>query len=281
MCCAADAMNGSIKEKVKQRYGAIAESAAKGPAVSCCGPSAGASTMSTKVGYTHEELGALPDNADLSLGCGNPLGLDIVKEGDTVLDLGSGGGIDCFIASKKVGPSGKVIGVDMTPQMLELARANAAKGGYTNVEFREGHIESLPVEDGTVDVIISNCVINLSEDKGKVFRDMLRALKPGGKFVVSDITLLKPLPDIIRDSLEAYVGCIAGALIKDDYVSVAKEAGFENVTVLKEASYRQVAEEYLGGAGSCCGSTSPFKTMALDAASSVVSVTLQGTKPAR
>jgi ubiquinone/menaquinone biosynthesis C-methylase UbiE len=277
-----DNVKGTIKEKVKQRYGAIAEGATRPAPSSCCGPSSTlGGAKSNKMGYSIDELGAIPDSADLGLGCGNPLGLEIVKEGDTVLDLGSGGGIDCFIASKKVGPKGKVIGVDMTPQMLELARQNAAKGGYANVEFREGHIEALPVDDNSVDVIISNCVINLSEDKGKVFREMLRALKPGGKFVVSDVTLLKPLPGFIRDSLEAYIGCVAGALLKDDFISAAKSAGFSAVTVEKEASYRQMAESYFaGGEGSCCGSGGQISEKILEVASSVTSVTLSGVKPA-
>ncbi|MDH5638813.1 MAG: arsenite methyltransferase, partial [Nitrospinota bacterium] len=205
-----DNLGTGITEKVKVRYGAIAESATS----SCCGSSATGSGFSPKIGYSPEELKTIPDSADLGLGCGSPLGHDAVKEGDTVVDLGSGGGIDCFIAANKVGPKGKVIGVDMTPQMLKLARENAVKGGYDNVEFREGSIENLPVDDSSVDVIISNCVINLSEDKDKVFAEMRRALKPGGKFVVSDITLLKPLPDSIRNSLSAYIGCVAGAMMR-------------------------------------------------------------------
>lgn len=263
-----------IKEKVRDRYGAIAESATS----SCCGSSSKGG-FSGKIGYNPEELKTIPDSADLGLGCGSPLGHDAVKEGDTVVDLGSGGGIDCFIAANKVGPKGKVIGVDMTPQMLKLARENAAKGGYDNVEFREGSIENLPVEDSSVDVIISNCVINLSEDKNKVFAEIHRALKPGGKFVVSDITLLKPLPEFIKKSLEAYIGCVAGAMMKDDFIQAAKGAGFVGVEVLKEADYSQMAEAYLTDTGGCgCGVK--LSDDVLDVASSVTSITLTGTKTA-
>ncbi|MDH4184564.1 MAG: arsenite methyltransferase [Nitrospinota bacterium] len=275
MSVSEESAKSSITEKVRERYGAIAE----GVSSSCCG-SGGSASFSGKIGYLGEDLGAIPKKADLGLGCGSPLGHDIVKEGDTVLDLGSGGGIDCFIAANKVGPKGKVIGVDMTPQMLALARRNAAEGGYTNVEFREGTIENLPVDDSSVDVIISNCVINLSADKEKVFRDMYRALKPGGKFVVSDITLLKPLPDFIKTSLEAYIGCVAGAMLKDEFLAAAKSAGFADVSVLKEESYRQMAEAYLSqGSGCGCGNGMQFSDKILDIASAVTSVTVMAQKP--
>ena len=189
------------------------------------------------VGYSAEELAAIPEDANLGLGCGNPTALAELKPGQTVLDLGSGAGIDCFLAANKVGPTGRVIGVDMTPEMIDRARENARKNGSTNVEFRLGEIENLPVADNTVDVIISNCVINLSTDKPRVFREALRVLRPGGRLMVSDLALKKPLPAAIRESVEAYVACIAGALVKDDYLRAIREVGFEDVEVLSEKAF--------------------------------------------
>jgi SAM-dependent methyltransferase len=203
---------------------------------SCCG-SAPAEAISRKIGYSEAELQAVPDGANLGLGCGNPVALASLREGDIVLDLGSGAGFDCFLAAARVGSSGKVIGVDMTPEMVEKARQNAVQGSYANVEFRLGEIESLPVADGSVDVIISNCVINLSPDKPKVFREAFRALKPGGRLMVSDMVLLQELPEVIRKSVEAYVGCIAGALMKQDYLAAIEAAGFEQIQVLGEDIY--------------------------------------------
>ena len=169
-----------------------------------------------KIGYTEEELGAVPAGSNLGLGCGNPTALASIKAGETVLDLGSGAGFDCFLASNKVGPEGRVIGVDMTEEMIARARDNASQGGYENIEFRHGEIENLPVEDNTVDVIISNCVINLVPNKENAFKEAFRVLKPGGRLMVSDIVLLKKLPDFVKDSIEAYVGCVAGAATKDE-----------------------------------------------------------------
>ena len=189
---------------------------------------------SETVGYSKEELDSLPEGANLGLGCGNPLAFSSIREGDTVVDLGSGGGIDCFLAAKQVGDTGNVIGIDMTPEMLERARANAEKGGYTNVEFRLGEIEALPVADATVDLVISNCVINLSPEKDRVFREIFRVLKPGGQFFVSDIVLKKPLPEVVRQSVAAYAGCVAGALLKEDYLQTITDAGFSEPTVLSE-----------------------------------------------
>jgi len=179
----------------------------------------------------------VPDGANLGLGCGNPVALASLKEGDIVLDLGSGAGFDCFLAAARVGSSGKVIGVDMTPEMVEKARQNAVQGSYANVEFRLGEIESLPVANEAVDVVISNCVINLSSDKPKVFREAFRALKPGGRLMVSDMVLLQELPEVIRKSVEAYVGCIAGALMKKDYLDAIETAGFTQIEVLGEDVY--------------------------------------------
>lgn len=186
------------------------------------------------MGYTQEELNALPEGANLGLGCGNPVALASLKAGETVLDLGAGAGIDAFLASLKVGDKGKVIGVDMTPEMVSRAQANAKKQGYKNVEFRLGEIENLPVDDNTVDVIISNCVINLSPDKPQVFREAFRVLKPGGRLMVSDMLLLERLPASILQSATAYVSCIAGASLKDEYLQAIKDAGFRNVKVVDE-----------------------------------------------
>jgi SAM-dependent methyltransferase len=225
-----------IKKVVREGYGRVAARQS-----SCCGPKnvADASTkvaesISKKMGYTDEELKSVPDGANLGLGCGNPTALASLKEGETVLDLGSGGGFDCFLAARKVGQQGKVIGVDMTAEMLEKARENARKGNYSNVEFRLGEIEHLPVADNSVDVIISNCVINLSPDKGQVFKEVYRVLKPGGRLMVSDIVLLQELPEELKHSKSAYVSCIAGALMKETYLGAIKDAGFDKVTIVDE-----------------------------------------------
>jgi SAM-dependent methyltransferase len=171
----------------------------------------------TRAGYGSEELTAVPEGANLGLGCGNPTALGALRPGEVVLDLGSGAGIDCFLAARAVGPAGRVIGVDMTPEMLERARENAAKGSFANVEFRLGEIEHLPVADAAVDVVISNCVINLSEDKAAVFAEMKRVLKPGGRAYLSDIALVAPLPEAVRRDPDAIAGCVGGALLIDDY----------------------------------------------------------------
>jgi len=228
-----------IKKAVRDRYGSIAEDSGSccGPAKSCCSSTNTADVVSRKIGYSEEEIKAAPEGANLGLGCGNPVAIASLKEGETVLDLGSGAGFDCFLAAGKVGESGRVIGVDMTPEMLDRARNNAAKGGYSNVEFRLGEIENLPVADGSADVVISNCVINLSPDKHRVFAEAFRALKPGGRLMVSDIVLLRELPDYVRDSIEAYVGCVAGAETKGEYLAAIKLAGFTDVKVVDETMF--------------------------------------------
>jgi len=236
------AKDTEIKKHVRDRYARAAKTK-----TSCCGPSpspccGGQSEVtqdvaSKMVGYTPEELAAVPEDANLGLGCGNPTALAGLKPGEVVLDLGSGAGIDCFLAANKVGPSGRAIGVDMTPEMIDRARENARKNGAANVEFRLGEIENLPVADGSVDVIISNCVINLSTDKPRVFREAFRVLRPGGRLMVSDLALKKPLPKEIRESVEAYVACIAGAMVKDDYLGAIREAGFGDVAVVTEKSF--------------------------------------------
>ncbi|MBM3143843.1 MAG: arsenite methyltransferase [Chloroflexi bacterium] len=233
-----------IRTVVRERYGSIAEKFQPGSQADCCAPS-----QSSCCGSENEvQMGAIAqlyddpaafelpaDVTDLSLGCGDPVTLASLEEGQIVLDLGSGGGIDCFLAAKKVGPTGKVIGVDMTPAMIERARANKSKVSAENVEFRLGEIEHLPVADGTVDVIISNCVINLSPDKPQVFREAFRVLRPGGRLAVSDIVTDGDLPDVIKNSLSAWAGCIAGALDVKDYIAAIQQAGFTEVDVT--ASY--------------------------------------------
>ncbi len=224
-----------VRKGVREGYARIAtqEISCCGTAQegSCCGQQ---STRSREVGYSGEELGAIPEGANLGLGCGNPIALASLKEGEVVLDLGSGGGIDCFLAANAVGENGRIIGVDMTAEMIEKARENAGKGGYTNVEFRLGEIENLPVADNSVDAVISNCVINLSPDKGRVFSEAYRALKSGGRMMVSDIVLLKELPESLKSSIEAYVGCVAGASKKEDYLAKIAAAGFRDVKVVSE-----------------------------------------------
>jgi arsenite methyltransferase len=204
---------------------------------SCCGSTSKAKDMSKAVGYSDTEMNAVPEGANLGFGCGNPVALASLKEGDIVLDLGSGAGFDAFLAAGRVGKIGRVIGVDMTPEMLEKSRANAKKGNYTNVEFKLGEIEKLPVDNNSIDVIISNCVINLSPDKEEVFKDAYRILKSGGRLMVSDLVLAKNLPKEIKDSIEAYVGCLAGAIKKDEYLKLITMAGFQDVKVISESSY--------------------------------------------
>jgi ubiquinone/menaquinone biosynthesis C-methylase UbiE len=193
--------------------------------------------ISRRIGYSEEEISSVPEGANMGLGCGNPVALASLKKGQTVLDLGSGGGFDCFLAANKVGKSGRVIGVDMTPEMLDKARDNARKGKRENVEFRLGEIENLPVADGTVDIVISNCVINLSPNKKRVFEEAYRVLRPNGRLMVSDIVLLKKLPEIIRKNVQAYIGCISGAEMKDKYLQMIKAAGFRDVKIIEEKHF--------------------------------------------
>jgi len=233
-------VEGQVREQVRERYGRIAEQSSPDQQASCCGPNDVASGCcgqgsdvnidQIKLIYETPDATELPaDVTTLSLGCGDPITLASLQPGQTVLDLGSGGGIDCFLAAKKVGESGHVIGVDMTAQMIEKARANQVKVGADNVEFRLGEIEHLPAADGSVDVVISNCVINLSPDKEQVFREAFRVLRPGGKIAVSDIVTDGPLPEAIKQDMAAWAGCIAGALEVDDYVEAIEAAGFVDV----------------------------------------------------
>ncbi len=227
-----------IKSVVREKYGNIAATSGTCcPSASCCGGPAVVTEIGKKIGYADSDLAAAPEGANLGLGCGNPIALASLKQGETVLDLGSGAGFDCFLAADRVGKTGRVIGVDMTPEMIERARKNARKDGVENVEFRLGDIEHLPVEEGSVDVIISNCVINLAPDKGRVFGEAFRVLKPGGRLMVSDIVLTRPLPDFVKNSVAAYIGCVAGAALKEDYLGAMKQAGFEDVTVQSETPF--------------------------------------------
>lgn len=226
------------KKIVRENYARVAvkRSSCCGPENTCCGTSDTSRGISQKIGYTKDELRSVPEGADLGLGCGNPVAIASLKEGETVLDLGSGPGLDCFLAAGKVGTNGKVIGIDMTAEMIEKARENAAKGNYANVEFRLGEIENIPVADNSVDVVISNCVINLSPEKDRVFRETFRVLKPGGRIMVSDVVLSSPLPDFIKNSVDAYVGCISGAITKTEYLDTVKAAGFQDVCIVDEVN---------------------------------------------
>jgi arsenite methyltransferase len=230
-----------VKTAVREHYTNIARGK-----TACCGTAARLSnccgdpqpiTVSRSIGYSDEELRTVPEGANLGLGCGNPLAFAALREGDVVVDLGSGAGFDCFLAAQRVGPSGRVIGVDMTPEMLERARGNAARDGIANVEFRLGEIENLPIADGTADMVISNCVINLSTDKPRVFHEALRVLKPGGRLMVSDLVLTRALPASVVRSVAAYAGCIAGAMLRDEYLQTIREVGFSTVEVLAETTY--------------------------------------------
>jgi len=229
----------NIKKAVRDNYAKIAAggSCCSGPVTDCCGQENLAEEISSSIGYTQEDMDKVPKGSNLGLGCGNPIALASLKKGEVVLDLGSGAGFDCFLAADRVGPEGKVIGVDMTPEMLEKARENAEKDNVNNIEFRLGEIENLPVADGAVDIMISNCVINLSTDKDRVFSEAFRVLKPGGRIIVSDIVLTRELPDIIRKSVSAYVGCISGAVIKEDYLDAVSKAGFTDVKILDETNF--------------------------------------------
>jgi arsenite methyltransferase len=226
-----------VKKIVREGYAKVAKREKP-----CCGaqnPCGGNTSdmnedISRRIGYSEEEIGSVPEGANMGLGCGNPVALASLKKGQTVLDLGSGGGFDCFLAANRVGKEGKVIGVDMTPEMIDKARENARKGKRKNVEFRLGEIENLPVADSTVDVVISNCVINLSPNKKRVFEEAFRVLKPNGRLMVSDIVLLRKLPEIIRKNVQAYIGCLSGAEMKEKYLQMIRDAGFHEVKIIEE-----------------------------------------------
>jgi arsenite methyltransferase len=232
-----------VRTIVREKYGAIAEGNSCGCGCGCAvdkpeaaGPDAREAILPA-IGYSSEQAAAIPGESNLGLGCGNPLAHADVRPGETVLDLGSGAGIDCFLAARATGPTGHVIGVDMTSAMIDRARAAAKKGSYANVEFRLAEIEHLPVADASVDLIISNCVVNLSPEKEQVFREALRVLKPGGRLVVSDLVWTRPIPDSIRTSVDALIGCVAGATLKDEYLDLMRRAGFASVEILSETRY--------------------------------------------
>jgi arsenite methyltransferase len=270
-----------IKNAVKAGYAKVALKNVPccGTNSSCCGGISPAEDIGRRIGYSDEELNAVPDGANLGLGCGNPVALASLSEGEVVLDLGSGAGFDCFIAAAQVGSTGKVIGVDMTPEMIEKARRNARSANCQNVEFRLGEIESIPVSENHVNVVISNCVINLSPDKKQVFKEAFRVLKPGGRLMVSDIVLLQELPDIIRRSVEAYVGCIAGAVIKGEYLAAIEAAGFQEVRVVGEDTFpiEVVAADPLAQA--IAADLKLSAEGAKNLAASVASIKVSATKP--
>jgi len=234
-----DITRGNIVDTVKERYGAIAEGKTSG---TCCGGFS-PELLAVGVGYDTADLATLPDEANLGLGCGAPVAHLALQPGETVVDLGSGAGIDAFLAARVVGPEGKVIGVDMTPAMLAKARANATRSGFMQVEFREGRLEALPVADSSVDAVMSNCVINLVPDKAAVFREIARVLKPGGRLAISDIVLDAALPEAIVDDVYAYVGCISGAALREDYLAMLRKAGFDRVDIIKDIDYLAAAGE--------------------------------------
>ena len=280
-------MDSEIKKNVREVYGRVAREK-----TSCCGPSKSSGSgsgsccnkdesddsASKQVGYSDAELSTLPEGADLGLGCGNPVALASLKKGEVVLDLGSGPGMDCLLAAARVGKKGKVIGVDMTPDMLDRARENAAKGDYSNVEFRLGEIENLPVADNTVDVVISNCVINLCPDKARVFSEIYRVLKPGGRLMVSDIVTEKELPESVKNSNEAYCSCIGGAALKSDYLKIIKKAKFKDIKIVGESvsyiqpSDFQTEEECKTEKDCCCNKAEEDAT--------VISLQVSAVKPA-
>ncbi len=244
-----------VRSYVRERYGAIAEQAGTGCGCSstgCCGgadPEIPPASYGEKLGYTAADLNAVPAGSDLGLGCGNPVAIASIRPGETVLDLGSGAGFDCFLAARQLAGTGRVIGVDMTAAMVTKARANARKGGYQNVEFRLGEIEALPVADGSVDLILSNCVINLSPEKARVLHEAYRVLKPGGRLTIADIVATQPLPAEIRTKLEAIGACVGGATLVSELRTLLAEAGFTRIDIVPKESSRALIREWTDDPG--------------------------------
>ncbi|MDH5648842.1 MAG: arsenite methyltransferase [Gammaproteobacteria bacterium] len=243
-----------IRQNVRKSYAEVAvasdEQRCCGIESSCCGVSADInSVLSTRFGYSDDDIKNVPQGADMGLGCGNPRAIASIKAGEVVLDLGSGGGFDAFLAARETGLQGRVIGVDMTPDMISKARANAEKGNFSNVQFRLGEIEHLPVEDNSVDVIISNCVINLSPDKGQVFREAFRVLKPGGRIAISDVVASTELPDVIKNDLQLYSGCVAGASQIAELDTYLADAGFINIMITPKDESREFIKDWAPGKG--------------------------------
>ncbi len=258
-----------IRQAVRQQYALVADKGEAGCGCSsstCCStPTASAETLSQGLGYTADDVGTVPAGANMGLGCGNPQAIAALKTGEVVLDLGSGGGFDCFLASRQVGDTGHVIGVDMTPEMITKARANAEQGGCQNVEFRLGEIENLPVADSTVDVIISNCVINLSPDKARVFSEAYRVLKPGGRLAISDVVAFAELPDSINQDMALYTGCMAGASLVSDVEAMLHAIGYKEIRVVPKDESKSFIGDWAPGT---------------DITEYVVSATIEAIKPA-
>ena len=233
--------NEQIQKNVKSGYADIVKRNTKKSFLpnifQCCDPKEIATDIGKKIGYSEEELKNVPEDANLGIGCGNPTALASIKKGETILDLGSGAGFDCFLASRETGETGRVIGVDIPPEMVAQAKKNAEKGNYRNVEFKVGEIENLPIENDSVDLIISNCVINLSNQKEQVFKEAFRVAKPNGRIMISDIILLNDLPDYVKNSVEGHIACLAGAVRKEDYINAITKAGFTDIRIDKEANF--------------------------------------------
>lgn len=243
-----DVKHDEIRQAVRQQYARVAESEGCGCGPACCGETtATADTLSQALGYSADETALVPEGSNMGLGCGNPQAIANLKAGETVLDLGSGGGFDCFLAARQVGDSGNVIGVDMTPTMVSKARANAEKGGYRNVEFRLGEIENLPVADGTVDAIISNCVINLSPNKHRVFAESYRVLKPGGRLAISDVVAFAELPEDIRRDMALFTGCMAGASLISEVEEMLRTNGFQQIRVAPKDESKTFIRDWAPG----------------------------------
>lgn len=260
--------NDQIRQAVRQQYGRVAASgvAGCGCGPSCCAaPTGSVENVSQRLGYGASDVGVVPQGSNMGLGCGNPKAIAALKTGEVVLDLGSGGGFDCFLAVREVGNTGKVIGIDMTPEMVSKARSSAVKGGYENVEFRLGEIENLPVADSSVDVIISNCVINLSPDKPRVFAEAMRVLKPGGRLAISDVVAIAELPEESQHDMALHTGCIAGAALVSEVEAMLAASGFASIRVAPKEGSRSFIQDWAPGT---------------DITEYVLSATIEGIKPA-